>query len=205
MTAEFPFVGGRAALNFVGTLGKRSTEKLERLRTPEDLARWVELAGLGSISTDEADLKAARVLREALYTLTLATLNRGPLRRADVKLVNEWAARETPAPALATSRAPAPATSTGATHPASPAQTRGTRANPLRRRDPEPSASEVLAAVARDGIDLLSGPEAASIRECEDPACTLLFVDTSRSHRRRWCSMNSCGARAKMRTLRAPH
>jgi predicted RNA-binding Zn ribbon-like protein len=56
--------------------------------------------------------------------------------------------------------------------------------------------------VARDGIDLLSGPDAESIRECEDPACTLLFVDTSRSHRRRWCSMNSCGARAKMRTLR---
>ncbi|MDX6280669.1 MAG: hypothetical protein QOH03_1740 [Kribbellaceae bacterium] len=183
----FPFVGGRVALNFVSTLGKRSTDKLERLRTPEDLARWVELAGLGSITTDEADLEAARVLREALYTLTMAALGRGPLRRADVKLVNEWAARETPAPALATG----------------PAKTRGTGANPLRRRDPQPSASEVLAGVARDGIDLLSGPDAGSIRECEDPACTLLFVDTSRSHRRRWCSMNSCGARAKMRTLRS--
>ncbi|WP_328327204.1 CGNR zinc finger domain-containing protein [Kribbella sp. NBC_00382] len=184
MTAAFPFVGGRVTLNFVSTLGKRSTEKLERLRTPEDLAHWVELAGLGSISTDEADLKAARVLREALYTLTMATLNRGPLRRADVNLVNEWAARETPAPALAIGRTQV-------------------RATPLRRRDPQPTASEVLAALARDGIELLSGPDAGSIRECEDPGCTLLFVDTSRSHRRRWCSMNSCGARAKMRTLRS--
>ncbi|MEV6416896.1 ABATE domain-containing protein [Kribbella sp. NPDC051718] len=181
MTAAFPFVGGRIALNFVGTLGKRSTEQLERLRTPEDLTRWVELAGLGSISTDEADLEAARVLREALYTLTLATLDRAPLRRADVELVNEWAARETPAPALKI------------------------RADALRRSDPQPSASEVLAVVARDGIELLSGPESDSIRECEDPACTLLFVDSSRGRRRRWCSMSSCGARAKMRTLRSAH
>ncbi|MDX6263840.1 MAG: hypothetical protein QOH84_5528 [Kribbellaceae bacterium] len=183
----FPFIGGRVVLNFAGTLGKRSAEKLERIRTPEDLARWVELAGLGSISTDAADLKAARVLREALYTLTMAALNRGPLRRADVKLVNAWAARETPAPALAIG----------------PARARGVGAKALRRRDPEPTASEVLAAVARDGIDLLSGPDVSSIRECEDPGCTLLFVDTSRSHRRRWCSMNTCGARAKMRTLRS--
>ncbi|MFI5712080.1 CGNR zinc finger domain-containing protein [Kribbella sp. NPDC051620] len=187
MADAFPFIGGRIALNFVGTLGKRSTEKLERLRTPDDLARWVELAGLGSISTDEADLEAARVLREALYVLTMATLDRGPLRRADVELVNERAAHETPAPALAITRA--------------------TALDPkaLGRRDPQPSASEVLAVVARDGIELLSGPDAGSIRECEDPDCTLLFVDTSRSQRRRWCSMNNCGARAKMRTLRAAH
>jgi predicted RNA-binding Zn ribbon-like protein len=177
----FPLVGGRVALNFVGTLGKRRTEKLERIRTPEDLARWVELAGLGSISADAADLEAARVLREALYALTMAALGQGPLRKADVELVNSSAARETPAPSLAI------------------------RSKALRRRDPQPTASAVLAAVARDGIDLLTGPDAGSIRECEDPTCTLLFVDTSRSHRRRWCSMNACGARAKMRTLRSAH
>ncbi|MEV8375862.1 CGNR zinc finger domain-containing protein [Kribbella sp. NPDC056861] len=39
--------------------------------------------------------------------------------------------------------------------------------------------------------------------QCEDPTCTLLFVDSSRSHRRRWCSMDRCGARSKMRTLRS--
>jgi predicted RNA-binding Zn ribbon-like protein len=225
MADTIPFIGGRIALNFVGTLGKRSTDKLERIRTPDDLARWVELAGLGSISPDAADLKAARVLREALYRLTIATLDRGPLRRADVKLVNEWAARQTPAPALAPSRTPTRATSRTPTRATSRTPTRATSRTsaqatsrgpatvtgrvsalgpaPLRRRDPQPTASEVLAAIARDAINLLSGPDARSIRECEDPACTLLFVDTSRSHRRRWCSMNSCGARSKMRTLRA--
>lgn len=174
----FPFIGGRATLNFVGTLGKRSTTQLERLRTPEDLARWAELAGLGSISADATDLEAAKSLREALYALVLSALGRAPARPADVKLVNKWAALDTPAPALAI------------------------RSGALHRNDPAPTASAVLAAIARDGVELLTGPEAASIRECEDPTCTLLFVDTSRSHRRRWCSMNVCGARNKMRTLR---
>jgi len=174
----FPFVGGRTTLNFVATLGKRRTAKVERLGTPEDLARWAGLAGLGTISASAADLETARALREALYALTMSALGQADPRPADVELVNSWAAQETAKPALSI------------------------RSGTLHRADPEVTVSAVLAAVARDGIELLTGPEAASIRECEDSTCTLLFVDTSRGRRRRWCSMNVCGARAKMRTLR---
>ncbi|HUN25141.1 MAG TPA: CGNR zinc finger domain-containing protein [Steroidobacteraceae bacterium] len=35
------------------------------------------------------------------------------------------------------------------------------------------------------------------VRACEGPACTLLFVDHTRSRTRRWCSMALCGNRAK--------
>lgn len=35
------------------------------------------------------------------------------------------------------------------------------------------------------------------VKACEGPACTLLFVDHTRGHRRRWCSMAQCGNRAK--------
>ncbi|WP_433007566.1 CGNR zinc finger domain-containing protein [Kribbella sp. CA-294648] len=178
----FPFIGGRPVLNFLGTLGKRTTEPLERLRTPEDLTRWSEKAGLagqGVISAGPADLEAARALREALYGLTMSALGRASAEPGDVEIVNYWAAQPTPVPGVAI------------------------RSGVLHREDPAPTASAVLAAVARDGIDLLTGPDVESIRECEDATCTLLFLDTSRGHRRRWCSMNICGARAKMRTLRA--
>ena len=177
----FPFIGGRYALNFVGTLGKRGRATSNALRSPEDLARWGAESGLANVSgpVSVADLEAARELREAIHALTMTALGRAPARAADVALVNEWAARETPVPGLVL------------------------RSAALHRDDPGSPASVVLAAVARDAIDLLTGAEAASIRDCEDPSCTLLFVDTSRSHRRRWCSMNSCGARSKMRTLRS--
>lgn len=37
----------------------------------------------------------------------------------------------------------------------------------------------------------------SNVKACEGPACTLLFADHTRGHRRRWCSMALCGNRAK--------
>jgi len=43
--------------------------------------------------------------------------------------------------------------------------------------------------------ELLSQPILANVRECG--ACSWLFLDLSRSRSRRWCSMATCGNRAK--------
>ncbi|MFJ6796642.1 CGNR zinc finger domain-containing protein [Streptomyces sp. NPDC091268] len=49
---------------------------------------------------------------------------------------------------------------------------------------------------ARDYLDLLGGaPD--RIRKCASDRCVLHFHDTSRNGTRRWCSMASCGNRAK--------
>lgn len=45
--------------------------------------------------------------------------------------------------------------------------------------------------------ELLMAPELARVRECE--SCSWLFLDTSRNHTRRWCSMEDCGNVAKAR------
>jgi predicted RNA-binding Zn ribbon-like protein len=37
------------------------------------------------------------------------------------------------------------------------------------------------------------------IRRCQNPACVLWFFDTTRNGTRRWCSMTTCGNRAKAR------
>ncbi|WP_330294151.1 CGNR zinc finger domain-containing protein [Streptomyces griseorubiginosus] len=44
---------------------------------------------------------------------------------------------------------------------------------------------------------LEEGPD--RIRKCANPECPLRFYDTSRNGGRRWCSMTSCGNRAKTR------
>ncbi len=55
----------------------------------------------------------------------------------------------------------------------------------------------LLAAIARSAAELLQeGPE-APIRRCANPKCRLFFYDDSRTHRRRWCSMATCGNRHK--------
>jgi predicted RNA-binding Zn ribbon-like protein len=43
------------------------------------------------------------------------------------------------------------------------------------------------------------------VKACEGPACTLLFADHTRGHRRRWCSMALCGNRAKQAAHRHRH
>ena len=47
---------------------------------------------------------------------------------------------------------------------------------------------------------LLISEEVQQIKQCN--GCDWLFVDRSRNHMRRWCSMDECGNRAKMRRRR---
>ena len=50
---------------------------------------------------------------------------------------------------------------------------------------------------------LLCSEEIRSIRQCEAHDCTLVFLDKTKSHRRRWCSMSLCGNRKKVAAFRS--
>lgn len=56
----------------------------------------------------------------------------------------------------------------------------------------------LLAAIARSAAEILVEGAQARIRVCANPGCGLFFCDTSRTHRRRWCSMAVCGNRHKV-------
>ena len=59
---------------------------------------------------------------------------------------------------------------------------------------PTSPARVALAELARDSIDMLTGPSATKLRACYAPGCVVYFV---RSHpRREWCS-ETCGNRAR--------
>jgi predicted RNA-binding Zn ribbon-like protein len=47
--------------------------------------------------------------------------------------------------------------------------------------------------------ELLASDSRTQIHECAGEGCGWLFLDTSRNRRRRWCTMESCGNRAKAR------
>ncbi len=59
------------------------------------------------------------------------------------------------------------------------------------------AASRFRLDLAAATLDVFSRDRAA-VRRCGNPGCTLLFLDTSKSGRRRWCSMQTCGNRAKV-------
>ncbi|WP_164008621.1 CGNR zinc finger domain-containing protein [Pyxidicoccus trucidator] len=173
----FKFRSGRLALDLPASLAARlKAEPRELLETPHDLGRWLVAAGLAvkDPKATEEELGHARELREALYRLARARVRGEGFDSRDRALVNRWAAEPPPAPQLGAE---------GLTWMGG-----GVRS--------------LLAAVARDGVELLGGPLAERIRNCEGEGCALLFVDTSRSGQRRWCSMSGCGNKAKVEEFR---
>lgn len=42
-------------------------------------------------------------------------------------------------------------------------------------------------------------------RRCADPTCTAVFYDRTKNHSGKWCSMQSCGNRSKVRAFRERH
>ena len=174
----FKFRGGRLALDLTASLAGRKRETpADLLREPPDLARWLAAAGLGPVAPAPTaeDLIGARELREAIYRLVTGKVHRRPLAIADRSVVNSWAALPAPAPQLTAD---------------------GRRA--WIGADPR----TLLAAVARDAVDVIGGEVAHRLRACSGDGCAIVFLDTSRAGQRRWCSMLGCGNRAKVREFR---
>jgi predicted RNA-binding Zn ribbon-like protein len=180
---EFRFLGGRPCLDLTATVGERWRRQAERLRTPQGLARWLVAAGLAGQPpvASRQDLAHARTLGEAIYQTIKRRITGQPPGPGHLAIINNWAGQPPPRTWLEAD------------------------GGQLRARRDAATVAAMLAGVARDAVDLLGGPLADRIRECDAPDCALLFVDTSRAGRRRWCSMATCGARAKMTAYRARH
>jgi predicted RNA-binding Zn ribbon-like protein len=67
------------------------------------------------------------------------------------------------------------------------------------------SLESQLCPVLDSVLELMSPAVRPRIRVCRDSACGLLFLDRTKNANRAWCSMNTCGSRAKVRTWRLRH
>jgi predicted RNA-binding Zn ribbon-like protein len=172
--AVFPFDAGALCLELLTTGGERNHPGFEILRSAEDFAGWLATCRLrlGDVKVADDDVPAARQLRKAVWAAALAKTAGRALPRPSVGMINELAAPAPPTPLLAGERRSWAIAATGA---------------------------QAVSAIARDAIDLFGGPYAARVRECAAANCALVFVDLSRPGRRRWCSMERCGNRAKQR------
>jgi predicted RNA-binding Zn ribbon-like protein len=63
------------------------------------------------------------------------------------------------------------------------------------RRWSTPNA--LLLPIAEAMAHLVCAEDFSLVKGCEGKLCTLLFLDKTHGHGRRWCSMNMCGNRAK--------
>ena len=71
----------------------------------------------------------------------------------------------------------------------------------------ETTPGMMLYQIAESAAMLLTSEDLPRVRECanEEEGCGSLFLDCSKSQTRRWCSMESCGNRAKSRAFYDRH
>ncbi|MEU0567288.1 ABATE domain-containing protein [Nonomuraea sp. NPDC005983] len=178
---SFRFDAGAVCLDFAHTGGEGQYAIFETLHEPADLAEWLAQpppAAVMTATVTARELTTAKVLRQAIWDAAHARAARRPLPAEAVATINRAATAAPLIPELA-----ADGTTAG-------------WAPPVR-------ATQALSTLAREMIELLSGPLSERIRECASDNCPLVFVDTSRPGARRWCAMERCGNRHKLRALRA--
>ncbi|MGW7378634.1 CGNR zinc finger domain-containing protein [Streptomyces sp. NPDC054794] len=175
---ELRFDAGRICLDLLTT-----THPEERLDSVEPLRAWIVGSGLVPAGTplahaDASWLVAFRELRGQIGQLVHNELAADG-RSYDLALarVNEIAHTAPPAPRAV----------------------RGGDGTLVRELDGPPECAALLAAVARDTVELLTDPVTwAAVRECEGDNCPIVYLDTSRGRRRRWCSSEVCGNRERV-------
>lgn len=178
---RFLFRSDSLALNFTATVAgpRPRPDGKDRLSEPALLDRWFCEAQLPPLAHEvsERGLEKAKALRESIFRVAVSGLKTTTVSPDDVEHINS-AARAGVAPL---------------------------RLGPDGQSAIPPDEStldELLGLIARDAIDVFSGPYRDRIRKCGSPKCQVLFVDRSRAGNRRWCAMSPCGDQASARAYR---
>lgn len=180
---RFVFLGGHVTLDFVNTVMVEGGELVDRVASPEELAAWVAASSLGPeygepTEIDPTVYAQAIGLRSALKAAFDALVVGEPVPDAPLTTIN-----------AILGKAPG-------------SELRRCAGGGLRhdlRIDLRKDAAPLPWLLADAGASLLAGERIRLLRRCANTGrCILLFLDTSRSHTRRWCSMELCGNRSKV-------
>jgi predicted RNA-binding Zn ribbon-like protein len=181
--SRFVFLAGDIALDFVNTVLVEGRDLVDRVSSPTELAAWVAASSLGTafgepVAIPQSVHARALGLRRALKVSLDAVVAGKRIPDHALGVVN-GVLRADPGSELVHGTAG------------------GLRRRPRvdLHRDPAPLPWLLADAGAR----LLGGDRVRYLRRCANHnTCVLMFLDTSRSRTRRWCSMEPCGNRNKV-------
>ncbi len=172
-------VGGHVALDLVNTgVHAQDDPTVDVLRSPGEFLAWCRHEGVPV--PDAVDPAAARGV------IAPATRLRAALRAVVEAMVEGQAV---PADALAAVRS----AYADAVTRSRPAVDDG---HLTWQHDPDDPAS-VVDRLAVAAVDLLRAGPTDQLKAC--PSCRFVFLDATKNHSRRWCSMEDCGKDAKIR------
>jgi predicted RNA-binding Zn ribbon-like protein len=196
------FIGGALGLHFLNSIATPVDEVVEWMGNGADFLSWMRQAGLLtsddikairlSLSAQQLDTVArdARALRDWFRGFVRQNMG-GPLKKRALDQLG-------PLNQLLGSDA-----AFWQIEPSETFQDRDKNEQPspaalrLRPRRHWRKPDSLLCLVAEEIAKFICTADLRHIKACEGGSCTLLFLDQSHRHGRRWCAMAICGNRAK--------
>jgi len=196
------FIAGTLGLDFLNSLARPIAEVVDRLGNGSDFLSWMKQAGLltvddiavvkSSMSSQELDRVAAKArhLRDWLRGFVTEHMGR-PLKAQALTQLGPLHDLLT-SDQMFLSLVPGPAPW--------PKQTPGKASRTIfhlraQRRWRKPDS--LLSPIAEEIAKFISSADFRYVKACQGDHCILFFLDQTRRHGRRWCSMAVCGNRAK--------
>lgn len=196
--ARFAFLGGNLCLDFCNTMNWRFSDLISDLfQQYGDLLEWGMVAGI--VTEEEAAIlraEAARRPEEAAAVLGTAREFREALFR-----VIQRKEEGRPADPVDVERISRVVGSSMAHTRLQPAEGHYTTT----WETATDALDRVLWPIAGSALELLTSPALPRARVCEGPGCGWVFLDTTRNRSRRWCSMELCGNRDKVKRFYRRH
>jgi predicted RNA-binding Zn ribbon-like protein len=182
LDSPFWFIGGDVSIDLVNTEMIESGVLVDRINTPERLRAWLAASDLGQ------DLGVPEQVSEEVFEKVIK------LRRALRAGYDELAlGRTLPENTIITLN--------DILGPDPGSRLRDGGGGRLERSSRVNLATQpwwLPWLLADAAADLIVSPAAALLRRCASQVCVLFFIDSSRNHSRRWCSMELCGNRNKV-------
>ena len=193
------FVGNHLALDFLNTIATPQREVIDWLSDGQDLVRWLEdaraidpaiAARTRTWRRGSLDEVAGKAKEFRNWLRKFVTSRKGKQLRVTARSIaplNQLLAKGRSFPRIEIA-----GRNTAAGHPLV--------LRPVRRWE---SPEELIEPLVDAAADLICNQDFELIRSCEGSACCLMFLDRTKGHARRWCSMAVCGNRAKAEAHRS--
>jgi predicted RNA-binding Zn ribbon-like protein len=187
---EFVFVGEHPAIDFANTISTAQGEWTEHFRAWSDIVDWLSLTGLStdpsfnlSASRGAESLKRVLELRQTWKDVLAQLLAGGDVSNEFMERLNRLLGSDSFRETL---------------------RRDGKHRFHLVRSVSHLSGERlVLVIFARQIALFLAEANLKYLRRCANTtSCVLYFYDTTKNHRRRWCSVTACGNRHKVAEFR---
>lgn len=185
ITAEtFDHIGGHPLIDFVNTKMMPEGRPLEQLTSNEAVVAWIIDVGMietdsvkFSVADDPDLLHQALEFRQKMRDMLAAIVAEQPVAAETIGVINARLVHWQGQPQLV-----------------------NVEDTYMRHIDHElTQPKQLIAMLADEAAQFLADEDLQNVKQCHSATCIRYFLDTSKNHSRRWCSMEGCGNRNKAR------